>query len=86
MIDKNGAYGICLWNKENLFVGIKNNIKLINIETNDINSEINIKSNKCYDHYEDIVAIKKINIPKYGECLLTSHYEPKFINIKTSKE
>ena len=86
MIDKNGDYGICLWNKENLFVGIKNNIKLINIETNDINSEINIKSNKCYDHYEDIVAIKKINIPKYGEYLLTSHYGPKFINIKTSKE
>ena len=86
LIDKNGAYGICLWNKENLFVGIKNNIKLINIETNDINSEINIKSNKCYDHYEDIVAIKKINIPKYGECLLTSHYGPKFINIIASKE
>ena len=86
LVDKEGAYGICLWNKENLFVGIKNKIKLINIETNDIISEINYNSNRCYVHYDNIIAIKKINIPKYGECLITSEYTPKIINIIASKE
>ena len=87
LVDKEGAYGICLWNKESLFVGIKNEIKLINIETGDIISNIDYNlDHLLYNHSGDIVAIKKINIPQYGECLVTSSYSPKIIKIISSKK
>ena len=87
LVDKEGAYGICLWNKESLFVGIKDKIKLINIETGDIISNIDYNSDHLlYNHSGDIVAIKKINIPQYGECLVTSSYSPKIIKIISSKK
>ena len=70
-IDKEGVFGICLWNKEELFVGIHTDIKLINLNTEEIISNLNLKySNFIYDHQKDVIAIKKINLPKYGESLL----------------
>ena len=60
-----GLYGICLWNNENLFVGCQDKtIKLINIK--------NGKTTKILSgDREEVVTIKKIIHPKYGECLIS---------------
>ena len=61
--------GICLWNSDNLFVGCRDGIiKLI-----DIKNAIIVKDFKA--HKEDISTIKKINHPKYGDCLISQAYE-----------
>lgn len=55
--------GICLWNQNYLFVGSDDKqIKLI-----DLPNGVKIDSIKCDNC---ICTIKKINHPKYGECLL----------------
>ena len=57
--------GICLWNNDYLFVGCKDKaIKLIELKTG-------IILNKLIGHFEEVLTIKKINHPKYGECLVT---------------
>ena len=67
-----GAYGICLWNDEYLFVGINKKIVLVNINTYNVIMKFEYKiKNTCIVHYNDIIAIKKINHPKFGECLLS---------------
>ena len=60
-----GLYGICLWNNDNLFVGCQDKtIKLINIK--------NGKTTKILSgDREEVVTIKKIIHPKYGECLIS---------------
>ena len=59
-------YGICLWNDEYLFVGNgEHKIKLIDLKEGKIIKELN-------GHNNEVVAIKKIFHPKYGECLISS--------------
>ena len=62
-------FGICLWNKDYLFVGCKD--KLIRL--------VDIKEGYIVKYLEDpksgVFSIKKINHPKYGECLLSQGYE-----------
>ena len=83
LIDEGGIYGICLWNKQSLFVGIKKALKLINIETDDVISDLKYNCLRSYFSPE-IIAIKKINIPQYGESLLTNFNESsKIIMIKS---
>ena len=83
LIDEGGIYGICLWNKHSLFVGIKKALKLINIETDDVISDLKYNCLRSYFSPE-IIAIKKINIPQYGESLLTNFNESsKIIMIKS---
>ena len=66
---------ICLWNKNNLFVGCNDKtIKLI-----DLKKKIVIKNLKF--HNNEVVSIKKIIIPKYGECLVSQGYEKEQIKI-----
>ena len=63
-------YGICLWNKDHLFVG-SDNLKLI-----DISNGIVIE---CFKgHCGPVQTIKKIFHPKYGECLISKSSEIKF--------
>ena len=58
-------YGICLWDNEFLFVGcFDNTIKLINLKNGEIIKELS-------GHKNSIITIKKVNIPKYGECLIS---------------
>ena len=83
LIDEGGIYGICLWNKQSLFVGIKKALKLINIEIDDVISDLKYNCLRSYFSPE-IIAIKKINIPQYGESLLTNFNESsKIIMIKS---
>ena len=57
--------GICLWNNDYLFVGsVDNIIKLI-----DINKGKNINDFFAKDRGR-IITLKKLIIPKYGECLI----------------
>jgi len=57
--------GICLWNEEYLYVGCGDKeIKLIEIK--------NGKIIHCLKgHFRDVLNIKKINHPKYGQCLIS---------------
>ena len=58
-------YGICMWNKDYLFVGCcDKTIKLINI-----NNGETVKS--LTGHKNSVVTIKKIIHPTYGECLIS---------------
>jgi WD40 repeat protein len=87
LIDKEGVYGICLWNKENLFVGIEKALKLINIETDDVILDLNYDCHHSHinTHIYDIIAIKKINTPQYGESLLANFCESSDIIMIKSK-
>ena len=62
-VDDIRLYGICLWNKNYLFVG-SDNLKLI-----DLSNGITIG---CFQgHCGPVQTIKKIFHPKYGECLIS---------------
>ena len=61
--------GICLWNNNYLFVGCDDeSIKLIDIKNGLLIEELN-------DHNREVLTIKKINHPIYGECLISQGYE-----------
>ena len=60
------TYGFCFWDKKYLFLGCEDNdIKLI-----DLRNGKNIY--KLIGHEDDVICIKKIKHPDYGECLITS--------------
>ena len=59
----------CLWNNTYLFVGCGDNtIKLI-----DLKNGVFIKS--FTGHNQDVLSIKKINHPQFGECLISQGYD-----------
>ena len=67
-------YGICLWDKNYLFVGCYDGIiKIIDIKNKKI-----IKSLK--GHNKSVLSLKIINHPHYGECLISQGYAE--VNIK----
>ena len=71
IISKSHINNICLWNDEILIVGFKKaKISLLEIESESFIKDIN--SNNDYDVTDatDIIDIKKISHPKYGECLI----------------
>ena len=56
--------GICLYNNKYLFVGCENgDMKLIELNKGEIIKNIKYNNN-------DIITIKKIIHPQYGECLI----------------
>ena len=62
---KKALYGICLWNTEFLIVGcINKSIKIVELNNNKIIQELN-------RHKGGILTIKKIEHPKFGECLIS---------------
>ena len=85
---KEEIFGFCLWNNDNVFVGGNNRIVLININTEEIISELNynLKNEKCIVHHEDVISVKKVIHPKYGECLFTKAQGEKGIKMWTSKK
>ena len=64
-ISNKNLYGICLWNNDYLFVGCYDNtIKIVDIQKSKVIDNIT-------GHYNSILVLTKVNIPKYGECLLS---------------
>ena len=58
-------YSICLWNYENLFIGSEDKtIKLIELNNGTIIKIIE-------GHNKDVISLRKIYIPQYGECLIS---------------
>ena len=67
IISNSPLNSFCLWNDEYIFIGcLKTKIRLLEIESETFIKDIN--SNNDYD--TDIIDIKKISHPKYGECLI----------------
>ena len=65
--------GLCLWNKDYIFVGCGDNqIKLV--DSNNGNILNNLKGHNGY-----VLTLKKINHPKYGESLLSQGCDNKII-------
>ena len=57
--------GICIWNKNYLFVGCDDNtIKIIDLKSNSIIKNLE-------GHKDLVITIKKIIHPLYGECLIS---------------
>ncbi len=79
-INGDWLYGICLWNKDYLFVGCKENvIKLIELKKNKIIKILEGHENK-------VLTVKNIIHPKYGECLISQNADRSTIKIwKISK-
>ena len=75
-------YGICLWYKEYVLVGCEDEtIKLI-----DLKNEKNIMS--LTGHTGRVFTVKTINLPEYGECLISQSWLAKQIklwSVKTEK-
>ena len=67
--------GICLYNDNYLFAGCDDNtIKLL-----DLNNGIILKI--LFGHNKEVLNIKKIKHPKYGECIISQGYEDDQIKI-----
>ena len=80
MASSNKIHGICLWDNEYLFVGDET-MKLIDIKEG-------IIINDLVGHNSLVLTIKKIIIPKYGECLISqskSDNQIKLWNIKANQ-
>ena len=68
-------YGMCLWDNDFLFVGCEDkNLKLI-----DLKNEKIIKN--LIGHDKDVITIRKINSPLYGECLISQGWREEKIKI-----
>ena len=64
IIIKSQLYEIFLWNNEYLFIACrKDGIKLLEKDNEQI---INLNGQE-----DEVISIKKIFIPKYGECLIS---------------
>lgn len=57
-------YGICLWDNEVLFAGCGNSLKVIDLENE-------IVVNTLIGHTHNIITIKTVMHPVYGECVIT---------------
>ena len=74
-IKETRCYTICLWSKDYIFVGCKDaSLKLF-----DIKNEKLIKN--FYGHKKEIMTIRKIYHPIYGQCLITQGGEKDKIKI-----
>ena len=73
--NKNGPCNLCLWNSNYLLIGCFNENNVIEYKEKSVIKILELKSGnikgKYYDFKEKLFTIKKIVIPKYGECLLT---------------
>lgn len=64
-VNNSTLYGLCLWNNNYIFAGCKNGIiKLIDLRTGNVVKDL-------ISHNGDVMTIKKILHPQYGECLFS---------------
>ena len=74
-INNKRIFSICLWDNNNLFVGCDdNNIKLIELKTKNIVKNLE-------GHKNIVLTIKKMNHPKFGECLISKGFKEDQIKI-----
>ena len=74
-ISNNGLLEALLWNSDYLIVGTRDNsIKLINLKRKKIIHSLN-------GHNNLVRTIKRINIPEYGECLISQGLEIETIKL-----
>ena len=78
-VDEQALRSICLFNDYYLFVGCSNNtIKLL-----DLNSGLIL--NNLSGHNNHVITIKKINHPKYGDCIISQNFFKSTIKIWFNK-
>ena len=63
-IDYDNLYGICLWNRELLFVGCGNSLKVVDLEKEKV-------VNTLIGHSHNVITIKTVFHPQYGECIVS---------------
>ena len=63
-IEYDNLYGICLLNNQFLFVGCGNSLKVIDLNDEDV-------VNTLIGHTHNIITIKTVLHPLYGECIIT---------------
>ena len=69
-------YGLCLWNSEFLVAGCSDKtIKIVNFNRKRVYGEL-------IGHNNDVLSVKKIIHPQYGECLISNSDEIKLWTIK----
>jgi len=77
-VDENWVNGICLWNNDYVLAGGNDKkIKIIDLNKNIIIKDLN-------GHNNDVITLKKINHPQYGECLISQGYKDDGIRIWTN--
>ena len=74
-----GINSICLWSNKYLFISSDNKIILVDI----INSKI-IK--EFTEHNNSVLTIKKVDLPKYGECLISQGWSHDKIKLWVNKK
>jgi len=73
--DKTEIFGGCLWNDDYLYVAFDDNkIKLLRLKDGKIVH--NLISNE-----KIVIYIQKINLPKYGECMVSQGYNNEYIKL-----
>ena len=78
-VSNNSIYGACLWNNDYIFVGCKDKtIKLVDIKSGKFVKDL-------IGHNNYVLTIKKVFLPKYGECLLSQGWKNGPIKIWTRK-
>ena len=71
--------GVCLWNKDMIFVGCEDK----SIELIDLNKGNIVKN--LIGHRNNVITVKKINHPQYGICLISKGYANDKIKMWTIK-
>ena len=75
-----GLFGICLWDENNLLVACcDNTIKIINLKDRKLKKSL-------YGHNNYVTTIKKIYIPKLGDCLISQGITTDSIKLWTLKK
>ena len=73
-------FSACLWNNDCLFVGCDDKtIKLIELKSGNIIKNLE-------GHNNIVLTVKKINHPKYGECLVSKGFKEDQIKLWTLKK
>jgi len=76
----NYLFGICLWSNKYLLVGCKDcTIKIIDLKKGKI-----VKQLKRHD--DSVLTLKKIFIPKYGDCLISQGFDEGELKLWAFKE
>ena len=63
-VNYDNLYGICLYNKELLIVGCGKSLKIIDLESEKVVNTLN-------NHKNNIITIKTVTHPVYGECIVS---------------
>ena len=80
IVNYRSLYGICLWNSEYMFVGCEDEtIKLIELK------EVKVV-NSLKGHNRNVLTIKKISHPIYGECLISQNVKNSEIKLWIDKQ